>query len=695
MFIEQKKINTVCGYCSVGCNLTVFYENDKIIKVKPNSHYPVNKGKSCLKGAHFLKCLDLHNRAKTPSIKDLNGILKPVSWDTAFTSFVDNFKKIQEKHGKESIAVIGTGQITNEEIAFLGALAKFGMGVKHTDSNTRTCVASSAVAYKQSFGFDAPPYTYKDCEESDVMVFIGSNAVIAHPVLWQRVMMNKNKPEIIVIDPRKSITAGLSNVSHYAIKPQTDLILFYAVAKIIIENKWVDLDFINNNTNHFKEFAEHLTKFTIEDAAELTTIDKKQIYELAEKIHKGKRVSFWWMLGINQSNQAVRTVQSIINLALMTGNIGKPGTGANSITGQCNAMGSRLFNNASSLIGGYDFSNESHRSHVADVLKIDKTLIPNAAGVAYDEIIAKINRGEIKGLWIVGTNPVHTWINQKEITEAFEKLDYLVVQDMFMDTKTAQMANLFFPTSGCGEKIGTFINSERRFGLIQKVKEPPMEVFSDFEIFQKVSKYWGCEDIFKEWSSPEDVFFLLKKLLKNTPADISGICDYKMIEEYGGIQWPFLSSNFKTDECRLFEDGKFFHSDNKAKFIFDDYKNQHEPTSLEFPFVLISGRGSLIQWHTLTRTENIPAFKDKYPNEIYVEINIKDAEELNIKNDEWVFVSSQSGKIKAKAKLSETVKSLQIFIPMHYSEVNMLSKSVYDLYSRQPLYKYTTVNVKK
>jgi assimilatory nitrate reductase catalytic subunit len=333
--------------------------------------------------------------------------------------FTLKFKALMDQHGPESVAVLSTGQICTEEMAFLGALFKFGMGGVHCDSNTRQCMATSHVAYKQSFGFDAPPYTYADFEESDVLVFIGSNLCIAHPILWQRVLRNKKNPEIIVIDPRRTETA-MSATQHLALHPKSDLTLLYGVANLLIQNQWINREFIARSTTGFDEFAGFVRQFTPDKVAAETGLTVGQLYHFAETIQRGKVVSFWWTMGVNQSHEATRTAQAIINLALMTGNIGRPGTGANSITGQCNAMGSRLFANATSLLGGRDFLNAGHRAEIARLLRIPVESIPARNSLAYDQIIQGIADGKIKGLWVIATNPSHSWIARGGVAQVYK-----------------------------------------------------------------------------------------------------------------------------------------------------------------------------------------------------------------------------------------------------------------------------------
>ena len=702
-----------CGYCSTGCGLNVHLKDGEAVSLTPATEYPVNLGMACPKGWEALTVLDSPDRATLPLMKDASGKLAPTDWDTALTTFTDRFKEIQQRHGTESVAFLSTGQIPTEEMALLGALTKFGMGILHGDGNTRQCMATSVVAYKQSFGFDAPPYTYEDFEESDVIVLVGSNLCIAHPIMWERVMCNPHNPEIVVIDPRMTETA-MQATQHLPLAPKSDQSLLYGIAKILINNDWLDDSFIEQSTNGFAEFAAFVEQFTLERVSAETGLAADQIERLAETIYAGKRVSFWWTMGVNQSYQGVRTAQAIINLALMTGNIGRPGTGANSITGQCNAMGSRLFSNTTNLLGGHDFTNDDHRSKVADILEIDSEQIPREPSWAYHEIIEGILRGKIKGLWVICTNPAHSWINQTQCRDILERLDFLVVQDMYHTTETARMADLVLPAAGWGEKEGTIINSERRIGVLKKVCKAPGEALSDFSIFRLIAEYWGVEKMFKKWSSPEAVFQILKQLSEGQPCDITGVEDYRMLDEMGGIQWPFgpgrRSSGQRrgtedkgfypspldpqpSSERRLFEDGRFYHIDGRAKFLFEDPRPMPEPPSDQFPFVLLTGRGTASQWHTQTRTSKSAVLKKLYPANLYVEINPSDARKRGIKPQDNVVVMSQRGRVSASAFVTPNVQPGQLFLPMHYEEVNQLTDAVFDPYSKQPSYKACAVQV--
>ncbi|MEZ5386915.1 MAG: nitrate reductase [Prosthecobacter sp.] len=692
-FYESRQIPTtgaVCGFCSTGCGLKIHIKDGEAVNLTPDPHYPVNVGTACPKGWEALSVLDARDRATMPL---LHG--KPVDWDTALRYFCDRMREILDKHGPEAAAFISTGQIMFEEMAFLGALAKFGMGMIHGDGNTRQCMATAVTAYKESFGFDAPPFTYADFEESDVLVFIGANPCIAHPIMWQRVLRNRNNPEIIVVDPRTTETA-MAATQHHAIKPKSDLTLLYGLAHLIIREGGLDQSFIDAHTSGFEDFAAFVQEFTPERVATETGLSTERLEIFSKTIREGKAVSFWWTMGVNQGHEATRTAQAIINLALMTGNIGRPGTGANSITGQCNAMGSRLFSNTTNLLGGHDFRNPAHREKVAAACGIPMDRIPDRPSLAYDQIIDAAEEGKVKALWFIATNPSHSWIDQNRINRILDKLDFIVVQDMYCSTETAKRAHLVLPAAGWGEKEGCFINSERRIGYSPKVCRSPGQALADFHIFRLMAHYWECGDLFQDWDSPEAVFRVLQRCSEDQPCDITGIDGYEMIRKSGGVQWPLprMSNDDvkRAKERRLFTDGKFYTPDQRAKFVFEKPSTVPELRSDAFPLILLTGRGTSAQWHTETRTGKSAVLAKMMPEELMLDLHPQDAERLKIGDGMAVRVVSKRAELTAKAR-DELRLVGEVFLPMHDNCVNQLTHASFDPHSRQPSYKHSAVRV--
>lgn len=693
----MKKVQSTCNFCALACNIDFYVEDNKIQKVLPSKGYPVNRGFCCIKGLNLDKQQTKIKSRKAPLLRAENGNMEEISWCEGFDIFAEKMKSIQDKYGKESVAYLSTGQMTTEEMALLGHVGRNYMKI-NGDGNTRLCMSTSVVAHKQSFGFDAPPYTLKDVELSDTIIFIGANPIVAHPVFWGRVRRNK-EAKIITIDPRRSETAINSHM-WVDVKPKADLILLYTLSNVLIRNNWIDESYINNNTEGYDEFKEHVAKFTLDNVEEETGVSKERILELAKIIHDGKKVSFWWTMGVNQGYQAVRTAQAIINLALITGNMGREGTGANSLTGQSNAMGSRAFSNTTGLYGGGDYADQTRRKSVSESLGIDESLLPTKPTIPYNEIIEKAISGEIKALWVVCTNPRHSFSNNEEFEKAVKNLEFLVVQDIYEDTDTAKLCDLYLPSVPAIKKEGILINTERRLSKINPVLTKEEGELTDFEIFFNIGKALGMGELLDNWKTPKDVFELLKKCSKGMPCDITGV-SYEMLEGTNmegakGVQWPFKKGQIlEGDERRLFEDGNYYTPSKKAKIIFEDISENPTEVSEEFPYILNTGRGTVGQWHTQTRTREIGHNKI-YSNVSYVLMNPNLATELNINENERVNITSQNGQTSEfNVVYSENVKKNHIYAPMHYIETNLLTLSVYDPYSKEPSYKTVPVSISR
>nr|WP_312667348.1 molybdopterin-dependent oxidoreductase [Tissierella praeacuta] len=689
----MKKVQSTCNYCALDCNLDFYVEDNRVVKVVPTKGYPVNNGFSCIKGLSLDKQQTTVNCSPLPKIKQPDGSFKYVSWEEGFEYVANKLLELQEKYGKESVAGISTGQLTMEEFAIFGHVMRNFLKT-NVDGNTRLCMATAVVAHKQSFGFDAPGFTLRDIELSDRIILIGANPVVAHPILWERILKNKNK-KLIVIDPRRSETA--QNADYwYGLKGKTDLVLLYTIANILIEKDYIDKDYIEKNTEGFEEFKSFVKSYTLDKAVEITELREEQILELVELIHSGERVSFWWTMGVNQGYEAVRTAQAIINLALMTGNIGREGTGANSITGQCNAMGSRAYSNTACFFGGGDFNNPNRRKRIAEVLGVKDSDLAEKPTATYNQIIEGINEGKIKGLWILCTNPRHSWTNNETFAKAIEKLVLFVVQDIYDDTDSANHCTVFFPAVSGIKKEGTYINLERRVSAMRPCLEKGENEKNDYEIIYGVGKALGMGSLLDKWKTPRDCFELMKECSRGMPCDITGIT-WEGLEGSNGIQWPFREGEeLKEDERRLYEDGKFYTPSKKAKFIFEDAKENPLPTTEEFPYVLNTGRGTVGQWHTQTRTKEVQFIEDVSIKKSYIYMNSKLALENGIKENDFIRVYSINGEdADFFVKMTDNLRYEQLYAPIHYIECNKLTPSLYDPYSKEPSYKATPIYFEK
>nr|MCR5182234.1 molybdopterin-dependent oxidoreductase [Clostridia bacterium] len=592
---------------------------------------------------------------------------------------------------------ISTGQLTLEEFAIFGHVMRNFLQT-NVDGNTRLCMATAAVAHKGTLGYDAPGYTLNDFELSDTIIFIGANPVVAHPIIWQRVRNNKIPGrKIVVIDPRKSETARNADY-HYPIRWRSDLTLMYTLVNQIIEKDYVDHSFVDAHTEGYEDFKEFVKAFTLERGSEVTGLSKEQILELVELIHTGKAVSFWWTMGVNQGYEAVRTAQSIMNLALLTGNVGKPGTGGNSITGQCNAMASRLFSNTTCLFAGGDFSDEAERKRIADIVGITPDLIAKKPTLPYNRIIELINAGEIKGLWILCTNPRHSWTNNETFASAAKKLELFIVQDIYDTIESAEDCTVYFPVVPGIKKEGTYINLERRLSPLRKVLERGENEISDYECILGVAKALGMGDAIARWETPRQCFDMLRECSRGKGCDFTGI-HWDDLTDSHGRQWPYpegREAELAEEQRRLYSDGRFFTPSGKAKFVFEEPMENPISVTEEFPLVFNTGRGTVGQWHTQSRTREVKFVEDVSLKKAYLYMNTKLAAENDIKDMDEIRVYSSNGQNAVfSVKVTDNVQYGELFAPIHYIECNKLTPSVYDKYSREPNYKGGTCRFEK
>ncbi len=693
----MKKIQSTCNYCALDCNLDFYVEDNRVVKTVPTKGYPVNDGFCCIKGLSLDKQQTTVKPNSLPKIRQEDGSFKTVSWEEGFSHVAGKLKELQEKYGQESVAGISTGQLTMEEFAIFGHVMRNYLKA-NVDGNTRLCMATAVVAHKQSYGFDAPGYTLKDLELSDTILFIGSNPVVAHPILWGRVKANKVPGrKVIVIDPRRSETA-MNADKWYGLRWRSDLLLLYTVANQLIEKDYLDHEFISSHTEKFEDFREFVKAYTLERGIQGTGLSEEQILELVELIHRGKRVSFWWTMGVNQGYEAVRTAQAIINLALMTGNIGRPGTGANSITGQCNAMGSRAYSNTAVFFGGGDFTNPARRERIAQVLGVEESMLAEKPAKTYNQIIEGIHAGEIKGLWILCTNPRHSWTNNETFASAAKKLELFVVQDIYDSIESAQDCTVFFPVVPGLKKEGTYINLERRLSAMRPVLDRGEHEISDYEAILGVGKALGMGDALRGWETPRDCFNLMRECSRNMPCDITGVT-WDALTDSHGIQWPYpegKEEENREEQRRLYGDGRFFTPSKKAQFVFEEVRENPLPVSEEFPYVLNTGRGSVGQWHTQSRTKEVKFVEDVSLKKAYLYMNTRLARNMGIGEMEEIQVFSVNGQnARFAVKITDHVQYGELYAPIHYIECNKLTPSLYDPYSKEPSYKATPVRFEK
>ncbi len=693
----DKWVRSTCGYCGVGCGMYIGVKDGKAVYSKGDPLHSVNFGTLCPKGLSEHKMVYSDNRVTTPLMRK-NGELTPSTWDEVFTHTSDTFKRIQSEHGKKAVAIISTGQLLTEEFYALGKFVQLGLETNNYDGNTTLCMASAVMGYKQTFGSDGPTGCYEDFEKADVIMLIGANISDNHPILKLHIAKNETvsgkKPTIIVVDPRKSKTAQMADI-FVPLKPRSDLALINGLCYIIFEQGWEDEKFIKERTNGYIAFKKHiLANYPPQEVARITGIEVKELYNLAKIYSQADAAISAWTMGVNQSSIGTDTVSAICNLALITGNIGREGASPMSITGQCNAMGTREFGFTSSIPGYRNYGSDADRQSFADIVNVPVDLVPSKRGYAYPQIIDAINRGEIKALWVVATNPLVSYPDQNALRKALKKLEILVVQDAFM-SDTAQIADVVFAAATWSEKEGCYTNSERRCNYAKKAVEPLGESKSDLDIIKAFSRYFEgkYELLFSKLHTPKDVFEEIKRVSKGQLCDYSGM-SYEKIEKLGGIQWP-CNTEAPEGTKRLYSSDMPCRTNNgKANLLPVTWKPLGEIACEGLPFILNTGR-TVEQWHTRTKTGKIDILNNLAP-EAWVEIHPKDALKLQVKDGDRIALSSRRGDVEdVLVKVTETVREGSVFVPFHFNTqlTNNITISEFDPKSFEPNYKQCAVQL--
>ena len=697
--IPERWVSTTCGYCSVGCGMFIGVKDGRAVGVRGNPDHPVNAGVLCPKGLCEHETIHVASRARHPMIRPSRRSKKRhrISWSEAIKTMVERFRDVQQRHGNDAVGIVSTGQLVTEEFYALGKLAQLVLDTRNYDGNTTLCMSTAVSGYKRSFGSDGPPGAYEDLERADVILLIGANIADNHPILWQRLEANPSKT-LIVADPRVTKTAMLADV-HLPVKPRSDLALINGIIHILIESDLIDHAYIDEHTEGFDALYESVREYTPQKVADITGLPVELIYRTASLYGNARAGFIGWTMGVNHSSKGTETVNAINNLALITGNIGRTGAAPFSITGQCNAMGTREAGFASSMPGYRKFEEPDDRDALAKIWNISVDRIPTARGLAYPDIIEAALDKKVRALWIIATNPIVSFPNLGVLTQALETLEFLVVQDGFSPTPTTEFADLVLPAAIWGEKEGTYTNSERRVSKVNKAVEPPGEARADFDIFLDVASELGCRDeLFPGWTSPRHAFDEWKRVSAGRLCDYSGMT-YEAIEASGGIQWPYRAEDPAADPAavrRLYADGVFQTENGKALLIPTQWEEFPEPPNREFPFILNTGR-TVEHWHTRTKTGRVAILERLSPRP-WLEMNPRDGRALGLKPTERVDVYSRRGAIRnLDLRLTETVGAGQVFVPFHWAEanVNQATQSAFDPISREPNYKQCAVRVER
>ncbi|WP_262713144.1 nitrate reductase [Anseongella ginsenosidimutans] len=608
------------------------------------------------------------------------------------------FKSLTGKYGPDSVGFYLSGQCLTEEYYLANKLVKGFIGTNNIDTNSRLCMSSAVAAYTQTLGEDTVPVAYEDLEKADCFLVAGANPAWCHPILFRRLENHRQQhPEVrlIVVDPRKTQTCSQADL-HLQLIPGTDVYLYHAIARVLIEEGNIDIDFITQHCENFEQYRRPVFEYTVSEAASTCGIEESDIRLAASWIGNAAGFISMWAMGLNQSVIGVNKNLALISLHLLTGKIGRAGSGPLSLTGQPNAMGGREVGGMATLLPAHRrLDNPLHRQEVAAFWKVPA--VPERPGLAATKLFEALESGEVKAVWIMCTNPLVSLPNANQVEAALKKARFVVVQDISGQNQAIPYADLVLPAAGHFEKEGTMTNSERRITYLSKVTAPPGEALPDAEILLRFARAMGFKGFGQK--NMAEVFAEHAALTRHTNIDISGL-SYKRLQEEGSMQWPVPHPQH-TGTSRLFENARFFTESGKARFQPVQPLNLSEQTSPSLPLILTTGR-IRDQWHTMTKTGKVNKLK-QHISKPFAEIHPDDAAARDIREGDVVVVENTRGQVRTRAVLTAAIRKGVVFMPMHwgkllgqnFSRTNNLTSSLTDPVSKEPDYKFSAVQVKK
>jgi assimilatory nitrate reductase catalytic subunit len=689
----RKQVATTCCYCGVGCGVVASTHKNGIFSVKGDAAHPANFGRLCTKGAALHLSIDADARLLYPEV---NGERK--TWDEALDHAAGKFRQIIAEHGPDAVAFYISGQLLTEDYYVFNKLAKGLVGTNNVDTNSRLCMSSAVAGYKQSLGADAPPCAYEDIDIADLILIAGSNTAFAHPIVYRRIEDARARNpglKLVVIDPRATVTARAADL-HLALKPGTDIALFNAMLHVIEKDGLADFQFKDSKTENFENLKPLIDHWTPEMAAEVCDLPVEKIVEAARLFGRSKAALSLYCQGLNQSASGTWKNCALINLHLATGQIGRPGAGPFSLTGQPNAMGGREVGGMANLLSGHrDLGNEEHRKEVAALWGVDA--VPSKPGKTAVEMFEAIGRGEIKAVWIACTNPAQSMPDANAVRKALERCEFVVVQEAFRDAETCDYADVLLPAASWAEKEGTVTNSERRISRVRAAVPPPGEARADWQIAADFARRLSPdgEKLFP-YQNPEQIFNEHRESTRGRDLDITGI-SYSMLDRDGPQQWPY-PEGAGSGRTRLYADGVFPTRSGRARFIATEYLPPAEEPDAQFPFRLTTGR-LRDQWHSMTRTGLVARLFSHSP-EPEVIVSESDLEKNGFADRELVRVASRRGSAVMKVRASDDMRRGDAFVAMHWggrftagAGTNALTIPAIDPYSKQPELKHAAVRI--
>jgi ferredoxin-nitrate reductase len=698
---------SVCPYCGVGCRLR--FEGmagsgdpatTRVTKVRGVETAPANLGRICAKGAQLGPTIHTADRLTHPQLRlSRQDAFKPINWATAFAYVGECLTNILYTHGPEAVAFYGSGQLDTESAYLATKLFKGCLGSNNTDSNSRLCMAAAVAGYRTSLGSDGPPGCYDDIELADVVLIIGSNMAEAHPVTFDRLKASKqaqSKQRIIVIDPRRTATAEVADV-YLPVAPGGDIALLNALGRMLLMMGAIDVPFVKEHTQGFEEYRRFLRDQNLEELCVTAGLGEEVVVQVAGILASAKTWLSFYCMGLNQSTVGMWKNNSLINLHLLTGQIGKPGAGPFSLTGQPNAMGGREAGLLSHQLPGYrTVEDAEHRRQVEDYWGRPPGAISPKVGLTAIEMFRALEKDQLKAIWIVGTNPAVSLPDLHHIRRALAKAQLVVVQDAYHPTETTRRADVILPAAQWGEKEWTSTNSERTVSYSPKLFDPSGEALPDWEILARMGRQLGYQGF--DFPSASSVWDEWVGLTACRPCDMAGITAARL-RQVVSLQWPCPTADHPGTK-RRYLDHRFATPDGRAVFLPRDHREPRELPDHEFPFVLTTGR-LYSHWHTLTRTAKAEKLVRREPAP-FVEINPLDADRLELEPGQPVLLSSRRGTIQLPIRLSDGVSPGMVFVPFHWGDLfgegnaaNYLTISAIGRVAKQPELKFCAVNLEK
>jgi ferredoxin-nitrate reductase len=697
----SQTVKTTCCYCGVGCGIEVTRERSGELSLRGDTSHPVNQGMLCSKGRYLHHTvMDRSDRILYPRLRrERSAPHERVDWETALLHAAGVFKGILAVHGPEAVGFYVSGQMTTEEYYVANKLVKGFIGSNNIDTNSRLCMSSAVVGYKTALGEDAPPVSYDDIEQCHCFFIAGANPAWCHPILFRRLEQHKAKnpgTKIIVADPRRTQTCAIADL-HLQLYPGTDVTLFNAIAAYLIEHGLIDRAFVEQHTEGFEVLRAQVAGATVEHAAVVCGVPAEAIRQAACWIGESRTFMPMWAMGLNQSAAGVDKNLALLNLSLLTGQIGKPGSGPFSLTGQPNAMGGREVGGLSTMLAAHrDLANPQHRAEVAAFWGVKR--LSERPGLTATEMFDALESGTMKAIWIVSTNPAVTVSDLKRVEGGLANAEFVVVQDISERSDAVSFADLVLPAAGWLEKQGTMTNSERRITYLPKLVDASGEAQPDAWILCRFAQKMGWGHAFG-YGDESEIFDEHRRLTHGTNIDISGL-SYERLKRERSVQWPCPSEDHPGSP-RLFADRRFWTSSKRAKLSAVSPGPLPEPPTPDFPLILTTGR-IRDQWHTRTRTGKVNRLNRHVPIP-RLDIHPQDAATLGIEREESVRVVSRQGEVRVKVELTEDIKPGVVFLPMHWGKMlrgregraNLLTSRRIDPQSKQPDFKFTGVRIEK